>query len=107
MAIRISTVVREVRKEKGLTQERLAELIGVSPGYIGQIERNETLPSAAILSKIVEVLGVDANSLFFEQADSKSLSKEIAIRASRLSMENQEVVLGIISIIEQAYRKTE
>ena len=107
MALRISTVIRETRKEKGLTQEGLAELIGVTPGYVGQLERNETTPSAVILSKIVEVLGIDANSLFFEQTEAMSLSREIAIRASRLSKENQEIVLGIINIIEQAYRKRE
>lgn len=107
MALRISTVIRETRKEKGLTQESLAELIGVTPGYIGQLERSETTPSAVILSKIVEVLGIDANSLFFEQAEAMPLSREIAIRASRLSKENQEIVLGIINIIEQAYRKRE
>ena len=107
MALRISTVIRETRKEKGLTQESLAELIGVTPGYIGQLERSETTPSAVILSKIVEVLGIDANSLFFEQAEAMPLSREIAIRVSRLSKENQEIVLGIINIIEQAYRKRE
>lgn len=35
VALRIATVVREKRMAKGLTQERLAELAGVSSGYIG------------------------------------------------------------------------
>ena len=39
MALRIATVVREKRKAKGYTQEELAELAGVSSGYIGQLER--------------------------------------------------------------------
>lgn len=107
MALRIAAVVRKTRKEKGLTQENLAELIGVTAGYIGQLERNETTPSASILSKLVEVLGIDANALFFEQPDTMPLSREISIRASRLSKENQEIVLGIINVIEQAYRKRE
>ena len=107
MTLRISTVIREGRKEKSLTQEELAELVGVTSGYIGQIERNETNPSALVLSKLVEVLGIDANDLFFEQAETMPLSREIALRASRLSKENQEVVLGVINVIEQAYRKRE
>lgn len=106
MALRIAAVVRESRKEKGLTQENLAEMIGVTAGYVGQLERNETTPSASILSRLVEVLGIDANALFFEQ-DAIPLSREIAIRVSRLSKENQEIVLGIINVIEQAYRKRE
>ena len=34
--------VREWRKYRGLTQERLAEMIGTSHGQIGQLERGET-----------------------------------------------------------------
>lgn len=105
MALRIAEEIHESRKSYGFTQEKLAELVGVTAGYIGQIERKETMPSAVILAKLIEVLGIDANRLFFEQDDSSTLSREIAIRASRLSSENQEVVLGLINIIEQAYRK--
>ncbi len=105
MPIRISTVIRESRKAKGLTQEALAEYIGVSSGYIGQIERGETMPSAATLSVLIEVLGIDANRLFYEEDDKMSLSNEISIRASRLSKENQQIVLGLINVIEQTYRK--
>ena len=41
VALRIATVVREKRKAKGYTQEELAELAGVSSGYIGQLERGD------------------------------------------------------------------
>ena len=105
MALRIADVVHETRKNRGLTQEKLAELIGVSAGYIGQIERNETTPSAIIIAKLVDTLGIDANTLFYSSENSASLSREISIRASRLSTKNQEVLLGVINVIEQAYRK--
>lgn len=105
MPIRIPTVIRESRKAKGLTQETLAEYVGVSSGYIGQIERGETLPSATTLSELIEVLGIDANTLFYEESEKMPLSHEISIRASRLSKENQEIVLGLINVIEQTHRK--
>ena len=33
--------VREVRKGKGISQERLAEMAGIDRSYIGNIERGE------------------------------------------------------------------
>lgn len=64
MTLRISTVVREKRKAKGLTQEQLAELISVSSGYIGQVERGELTPSISILAMLIDILGIDANTFF-------------------------------------------
>ena len=34
--------VREIRKEKGISQLELAEGIGVSPGFIGKVESSNT-----------------------------------------------------------------
>ena len=64
MSVRIAKVIKESRKNKNITQERLAELIGVSMGYIGQIECEETPPSVNVIAKLVEILGIDANLLF-------------------------------------------
>ena len=38
MAMQIGDLIRMKREEHGLTQEQLAELIGKSAGYIGQLE---------------------------------------------------------------------
>lgn len=105
MRLRIAEVIRDSRKSKNITQERLAEIIGVSAGYIGQIERDETIPSANVIAKLIEFLGIDANLLFFDNNRSSSLCDEISIRVSRLSEDNQKIVLGLINVIEETYRK--
>ena len=102
---RIATVIRERRKAKGLTQEQLAEMAGVSSGYIGQLERSEMTPSVRVIARLIDILGIDANALFFEGNEKTSISREISLRASRLSKENQEIILGIITVIEQTNRK--
>ena len=103
--LRIATVIREKRKAQNLTQEQLAELVGVSSGYIGQLERRETMPSMLVLATLIDVLGIDANTLFYEENNELSLSSEISLRSSRLSRESQEIILGIIGVIEQANRR--
>lgn len=105
MLIRIAEVIKESRKNKNMTQEKLAELAGVSMGYIGQIEREETIPSVNVIAKLIEILGIDANSLFFDNNGNTSLTNEISIRASRLNENNQKIVLGLINVIEETYRK--
>ena len=104
MKNRIAAAIKSKRQQKGLTQENLAELIGKSPGYIGQVERGETYPSALTLAKILEVLGIDANTLFFDMEGNALVSHEISIRAARLSPEKQAFLLEIISLLNHSFK---
>jgi transcriptional regulator with XRE-family HTH domain len=60
--------VRELRKARGHTLDRLAELSGVSRSMISLIEREETSATAAVLNKLADALGVTLASLFSEGA---------------------------------------
>ena len=55
--------IREVRKEKGFTQERLAELLDISVEFVSHIERGSRLPSMQVFIKLIEVLNVSADYL--------------------------------------------
>lgn len=56
--------VRELRKERGLSQEEFGEQARFHYSYIGGLERGERNISLANLSKIAETLGVDIGELF-------------------------------------------
>jgi transcriptional regulator with XRE-family HTH domain len=56
--------VRELRKQKGLSQEALALVCDLDRTYIGGIERGERNISLINIHKIAEGLGVDARELF-------------------------------------------
>ena len=100
--IRIGAVVKECRESKGLTQERLAELINTSPGLISQIERDITLPSVQVLAKMIDVLGIDANTLFYDNINTHAY-REITIRAARLSTDKQEFLLNFLTLLERSF----
>jgi transcriptional regulator with XRE-family HTH domain len=56
--------IRELRKQKGLTLEQLAEKIGSGKSYIWELEnKGVKRPSAEKLAKIAEVLGVTTDFL--------------------------------------------
>lgn len=61
---RVGTRVSECRRTAGLTQEKLAEQVNVTPGTISRLERGENIPSIKALGKIAEVLALDLHDLF-------------------------------------------
>ena len=52
------TLIREKRKEKGLSQERLAKLVQVSQPFIAGIESGRKKPSVDVLMRICAVLDI-------------------------------------------------
>jgi len=55
--------VREFRKARGLTLEKLEELTGISTGHLSRIERHEKGWSMDSLPKIAKALGIDPHQL--------------------------------------------
>ena len=56
--------LRAVRKERGYTQERLAELTKLSTRHIADIEKGEANPSFEVLYTIITVLGTSFDAVF-------------------------------------------
>ena len=52
------TLIREKRKEKGWSQERLAKLVQVSQPFIAEIESGRKKPSVDVLMRICAVLDI-------------------------------------------------
>jgi len=60
---RIGLNITIIREQRGLTQEKLAELAGLHRAYIGQIERGEKNIGLKNLEKIARALNVDIRVL--------------------------------------------
>lgn len=52
-AFRLGVMIRELRKEKGLTQEQLAEKCGTTKTYISRIENNSSDIRLSTLMRII------------------------------------------------------
>ena len=63
--------IKELRMERGLTQEELADRAELSKGFISQVENNLTSPSIATLTDILQCLGTDLKDFFNEKNDSE------------------------------------
>lgn len=76
---KISAKIKEIRKDKSITIQELADKAGVSKGLISQIENNRTVPSLFVLINIVNALDVDLNQ-FFQDFKSNSEGGPIIVR---------------------------
>jgi len=60
--------IRKLRYQRNMTQKELADIVGVTKGYISRIENSTTSPPVGTLIGIAQALGVKINS-FFESVD--------------------------------------
>ena len=101
--IGLGEIIQVKHKELGLTQERLAEKIGKTAGYIGQIERGLSYPSYPVLLQLIETLELDVQSLFCTSTleESAKLKQEYAQLYSKLSKKQQQLALGMLKLISR------
>lgn len=81
----IGARIRSERERYGLTREEIAEIIGLSPFFIGQIERGERRMSMDTLYKI---------------SDSLNLSLDFLLRGYNFYMEN----IIVEEVLESEYK---
>ncbi len=67
----IGEKLRQLRQQRGLTQEEMADRCELSKGFISQVERNLASPSIATLTDMLECLGVSLASFFGDKSDEK------------------------------------
>lgn len=61
----IGTRIRKIRKKRNITQEQLAEYVGVGTTHISHIETGNTIPSLKIFIEIVNVLECTCDELLY------------------------------------------
>lgn len=64
MSTNVRNRVKELRVERGWTQQRLAEAVGVSRQSVNSIERNRYIPSLPLALKFARVFGCATDEIF-------------------------------------------
>ncbi len=57
--IELGNLVREARKRSGLDQATTADLIGVGPRFLGEVERGKPTVRLSLVLKVLERLGLE------------------------------------------------
>ena len=100
--------IRNHRTAKGLSQEKLAELSGCHPTYVGQIERGEKNATIESIEKIATALNVSLSRLFEKLGVKENGARDIPLECyeflSAKTKEEQEHIYRILLEMDK-YKK--
>lgn len=99
--------IQSIRKSHGLSQEKLAELIGVSTNTISKIETGNRFPSCKTFENIANSLEINLSELFnFNNFNNQSkISKSILIELKECDIEIQTFFLKFIRFYKKEHHK--
>ena len=87
----MKVLIKELRQARGMTQDELANMAGITRPYLSQIERGDRRITNDLETKIAEALGVEAGALVDISARGRE-DEELLLTAFRqLSEEQQDV----------------
>ena len=103
----VGNQIKKQRELKKLTQEELAEKVGLSRNYISFLERGTKAPRLETLINIANALGVSANTLLLDvlDYDDKLQSIHISKEIECLSSKDKEIIYGVINVLKNANSK--
>ena len=96
--------IKIVRQRSGLTQDQLAEEVGLSPKYISGIERGVENPTMDILIRLAKVLGVEPYDLFLfgeSEESEKALRKGIEKMVREAGREKLQLYFDVMRKVIQ------
>ncbi len=74
---KIGTFLKELRNERNLTQEQLAEVFGVSRRTVSRWETGSNMPDLALLVEMTDYYDVDLRELLDGERKSERMNKEL------------------------------
>ena len=95
----LSTNMKKARSLLGYSQLKLAELCGMSPSYIGDIEIGNKFPSAKTLQKIADNLKLKPHQLFQDESDNSHWNKKKTLSEIRIQLKKR-IAEDVEAIIE-------
>lgn len=105
LAIVLGNRLRSYRKNRGYSQERLAELAGCHPTYIGQLERGEKNATLESIEKLSSALEVSFAELFDKLGEFEDSGENFPLKCYELvsgkSLKEQEQLFFLLSELEK------
>ena len=92
--------IKELRKHRGLTQEKLAELIGIETGSLSAIESGRHYPSLTTVEKISSILNMEMKK-FFDFNHNKPKEEKIIYIKNSLSELPEELINIVYTMINK------
>lgn len=100
--------IKELRKNKKMTQEKLSELIFMDPQHYCKMENGNHFPSLKNIIKLAEILEVNLQDLFsFENTEENKLLQKISYNITKLTTEELKFTNTTINSLLELRNKKE
>ena len=101
--VKIGSFLKELRKEKGITQEQLAEQLNTSNRSVSRWETGSNLPDLSMLIILAEYYDVDVKEIIDGKRRSENINEEVKETLEKVASYNEMLNLkfmrkGIISM---------
>ena len=83
--IKIGMFLKELRNEKGITQEQLAEQLGVSNRTVSRWETGSNMPDISLLVEIAEYMDVSIPEIINGERKSENMNSEVKETATAVA----------------------
>ena len=93
--------IQEIRKQRGLTQEQMAERVNISPHYLSALERGVYNIKLDLLVDSLNVLNCSADEVFQDVVDTSSKIKasQLSEKLKGLPLQEQRKILEVVEIM--------
>ena len=93
--------IQEIRKQRGLTQEQMAERVNISPHYLSALERGVYNIKLDLLVDILNILNCSADEVFQDVvgSSSKIKARQLSEKLKGLPLHEQRKILEVIEIM--------
>jgi len=104
LTMSFSRRLSKIRKDKKLTQQQMADTIGIHVSQIKRYESGDTQPSLEVLRKIALALSISADVLLFEEGE-RGASNELQMQFEALGQFNKEETMVAKELLDSLILK--
>ena len=99
--------IKEIRKQKKIPQEKLAEMIGISPNYMSALERGAYNIKLELLVQIIDCLDITADDLFRDVIKNGYMNRtsRLSDEIEALPIEEQQRIFEVLDALLRTARR--
>ncbi len=94
--------IKNLRRARGYSQEKLAEIIGINPKYLSSIERGEENPTLDLLMRLSQGLKVEMHEIFnveYEGQPPQNLRRKLQALVGEIKDQDLSRAIRILSAL--------
>lgn len=97
--VEVSNRLRFIREDAGYSQEKMAEMLDVSPSTVHRVEGGKSVPQLDLIFKLADSMGISITQILPKRYTQKDSHSELKVSSnySQLSEANKRIVTDMVN----------